>query len=48
MRTNFESVADERWVIGWAYRPSKYVTFNPFYFHREARPLHGLHESEDP
>jgi len=38
---------DERWGLGFAFKLGKYLSFNPFYFHREARPPGGKHESED-
>lgn len=42
-----EQPVDERWGIGWVYKVNKYLSLNPFYFHREARPPHGKQESED-
>ena len=38
---------DVRFGIGAYYRPNKYLTFNPFYFHRDAHPVKGFHETED-
>lgn len=47
IRSNFSQAVDERWGAGWVIKPNKYLSFNPFYFHREARPPHGRHEVED-
>jgi hypothetical protein len=44
---NVTQTADQRWGIGFAFKPNKYLSFAPFYFHREARPPNGRHESED-
>ena len=44
---NFTTPADERWGAGWVFKVNKYLSINPFYFHREARPPHGRHEYED-
>ena len=44
---NVTQTADQRWGIGFVFKPNKYLSFNPFYFHREARPPNGGHESED-
>jgi hypothetical protein len=44
---NATQTADQRYGIGFVFRPNKYLSFNPFYFHREARPPNGRHESED-
>src|SRR6266403_4916813 len=43
---NVTQTADQRWGIGFVFKLNKYLTFNPFYFHREARPPNGRHESE--
>src|SRR2546430_14867771 len=34
IRSNFSSVVDGRWGIGWVIKANKYLSFNPFYFHR--------------
>jgi hypothetical protein len=47
IRSNFSSAVDERWGIGWVFKVNKYLSFNPFYFHREAKPPNGKPESED-
>jgi hypothetical protein len=44
---NVTQTADQRWGIGFVFKLNKYLSFNPFYFHREARPPNGRHESED-
>jgi len=44
---NITQLVDLRYGVGWVFRPNKYLSFNPFYFHREARPPNGKHESED-
>jgi hypothetical protein len=44
---NVTQIVDLRYGVGWVFRPNKYLSFNPFYFHREARPPNGRHESED-
>jgi Protein of unknown function (DUF2490) len=44
---NMSTLADARYGVGWVFRVNKYLSFNPFYFHREARPPHGRHEHED-
>jgi hypothetical protein len=44
---NATQTADQRWGVGFALKPNKYVTFTPFYLHREARPPNGRHERED-
>ena len=38
---------DQRWGVGFVIKVNKYLSFNPFYFHREARPPNGGHERED-
>jgi Protein of unknown function (DUF2490) len=38
---------DQRWGIGFVLKPNKYLSFTPFYFHREAQPPNGRHERED-
>jgi len=47
VRSNFDSVVDERWGVGWVYKANKYLSFNPFYFHRDAKPPNGRHEREE-
>jgi hypothetical protein len=44
---NVTQTADQRWGIGFMFKINKYLTFHPFYLHREARPPNGRHESED-
>jgi len=44
---NATQIADLRYGVGWVFRPNKYLSVNPFYFHREARPPNGRHERED-
>jgi hypothetical protein len=44
---NVTQTADQRYGIGFVFKLNKYLSFNPFYFHREARPPNGRHESED-
>ncbi|MDX6497612.1 MAG: hypothetical protein QOG23_872 [Blastocatellia bacterium] len=44
---NVTQTADQRWGIGFVFKLNKYLSFTPFYFHREARPPNGRHESED-
>ena len=47
IRSNFSSAVDGRWGVGWVIKANKYLSFNPFYFHREAKPPHGKSEYED-
>lgn len=44
---NLTTPIDERWGFGFNYKIQKYVTLNELYFHREAKPPNGKHESED-
>ena len=44
---NVSRPVDERWGVGWVFKLNKYLSLNPFYFHREARPPHGRQEYED-
>src|ERR1700738_2764940 len=44
---NLTKPVDGRWGVGWVFRPNKYLSFNPFYFHREAKPPHGNNEVEE-
>lgn len=44
---NVTKPVDERWGIGWVFKINKYLSLNPFYVHREARPPHGRYEHED-
>ena len=44
---NLTKPVDERWGVGWVFRVNKYLSINPFYFHRDARPPHGRYEYED-
>src|SRR6266487_1548344 len=44
---NVSQTADQRFGVGFVLKLNKYLSFTPFYFHREARPPNGRHESED-
>jgi hypothetical protein len=44
---NVTQTVDQRWGVGFVIKVNKYLSFNPFYFHREARPPNGRHEYED-
>ena len=44
---NITQTVDQRCGVGFAIKVNKYLTFTPFYFHREARPPNGRHEHED-
>jgi hypothetical protein len=44
---NLTQPVDGRWGAGWVFKLNKYLSFNPFYFHREAKPPNGRPESED-
>jgi hypothetical protein len=44
---NLTKPVDGRWGFGAAFKLNKYLSFTPFYFHREARPPNGRHERED-
>jgi hypothetical protein len=44
---NVTQTVDQRWGIGFVFKLNKYLSFNTLYFHREARPPNGRHESED-
>ena len=44
---NLTKPVDERWGIRFNYALQKYVTLQTSYFHREARPPNGKHESEE-
>ena len=44
---NATQTADQRLGFGFVIKVNKYLSFNPFYFHREARPPNGRHERED-
>jgi hypothetical protein len=44
---NITQTADQRWGFGFVIKVNKYLSFNPLYFHREARPPNGRHERED-
>ena len=47
IRSNFQSAVDGRWGFGWVFKVNKYLSFNPFYFHREAKPPNGKPEREE-
>ena len=47
VRLGDDSAKDVRWGAGFVFKVNKYLSFNPFYFHREARPPHGKHEDEE-
>jgi hypothetical protein len=44
---NITRPVDGRWGVGFVFRVNKYLSLNPFYFHREARPPGGKHEDEE-
>jgi hypothetical protein len=44
---NVTQPVDGRWGAGWVFKLNKYLSFNPFYFHREAKPPNGRLEHED-
>jgi len=44
---NVSQIADTRWGVGWVFKINKYLSFNPLYFHRNARPPNGKFETED-
>lgn len=44
---NITRPVDGRWGVGFVFKVNKYLSFNPFYFHREARPPGGKHEDEE-
>jgi len=44
---DISQIVDLRFGAGWVIKPNKYLSFAPFYFHREARPPNGRHERED-
>ena len=44
---NLSQIVDERWGVGWVFKTNKYLSFNLFYFHRNARPPEGKPETED-
>jgi hypothetical protein len=44
---NLTTPVDERWGFGGAFKLHKYLTFTPFYLHREARPPNGRPEREE-
>ena len=47
IRSDFSQAVDGRWGVGWVFKVNKYLSLNPFYFHREARPPNGKSENED-
>ena len=44
---NLTTPVDGRWGFGGVFKLNKYLSFNPFYFHREARPPNGRPEREE-
>ncbi len=44
---NVTRPVDERWGIGFVFKVNKYLSFSPSYFHREATPPKGKHETEE-
>ncbi len=44
---NLMKPVDGRWGFGGVFKLNKYLSFNPFYFHREARPPNGKPETEE-
>jgi Protein of unknown function (DUF2490) len=44
---NISQPVDERLGVGWVFKVHKYLSFLPSYFHREARPPNGKHETEE-
>jgi len=44
---NATQTADQRLSVGFNYKANKYLSFLPFYTHREARPPNGRHEYEE-
>ncbi len=44
---NLTTPVDGRWGFGGVFKLNKYFSFNPFYFHREARPPKGKPEREE-
>src|SRR6266571_812830 len=44
---NVSQTVDQRLGVGFVIKANKYLSFTPFYFHREARPPNGRHEYED-
>jgi hypothetical protein len=44
---NLTQPVDERWGVGWVFKVNKYLSLNPYYFHREARSPHGKPEREE-
>jgi hypothetical protein len=47
INSNFNDVLDERWGVGWIIKVNKYLTFTPFYFHRQARQPRLIKEHEE-
>jgi hypothetical protein len=47
INSNFNDVIDERWGAGWIIKVNKYLTFTPFYFHRQARQPRLIKEHEE-
>jgi len=44
---NISQPVDARWGIGFVFKLGKYLTFNPSFFHGEAKALRGRPERED-
>lgn len=47
LNSHLNDNVDERWGVGWVIKLNKYLSFNPFYFHRQAQPPRLIHERED-
>jgi hypothetical protein len=47
INSNFNDVLDERWGAGAIIKVNKYLTFTPFYFHRQARQPRLIKEREE-
>ena len=44
---NITTPVDARWGVGWVFKVNKFLSLNPFYFHREAKPPNGKREVEE-
>src|SRR5215813_9340793 len=47
INSDFSHVVDERWGAGWIIKINNYLSFTPFYLHREAQPPRLRSEHED-